>query len=334
MGVAHSSDGSISMRFIGGAVSACSAIFLAASCASVNPVAIGDAAGEGGEAGAASARAAERMVPRAASEISIDGVLDEPDWRSSQAYPVNYVHGRLNEAEAEPLMLVRCLWDERYLYIGYETFDTNVTAYGTGEFDGPADNRRESACIFDGPATPGCDVVEFFVSWGSETYFWELHHNASNCFSDVWCVALPEGDPQLDSASFQYGIHFGRGDFVQDDRDATFACAAAPKAGAGGAPSTVNDRSDVDAGYSGEIRLPLRGIGAPLSAFVLKRGVPPAWNLEGKGMMMLAVLQNPDSGRRYHHDAPDFPGGWFHHGAAFWPRYRFCGPADMDPAAD
>ncbi len=264
-----------------------------------------------------------RYVPRVKEEIVIDGKLEEECWKETPAYKVNYLHGKKGEANDEPLMLVKCLWDAEYLYIGYETFDSDVTAYGTGEFDGPADNRRETACIVDGKNTPGCDVVEFFISWDSTMFMWELHHNASNCFSDVWCVALPEDDPQRLSSFFQYGIYFGREDFIRDDGATRFACAASLKMRADGQLSTINNHDDADEGYSGEIRLPWRSIGTPVTYMKRQRGVPPTWDLSDAEMRLFTVLQNPTTGHRYYHDAPDFPGGWFHHGAAFWPRYRF-----------
>ena len=37
-------------------------------------------------------------------------------------------------------------------------------------------------------------------------------------------------------------------------------------------------------------------------------------------MLVLAVMQDGDLKDRYHHSSPTFPGGWFHKGAAHYPR--------------
>ena len=50
-----------------------------------------------------------------------------------------------NEVPDVPGM--RYAWDDHYLYIAYETFDANLTAQGTGEMQGPKDNRREGAAL-------------------------------------------------------------------------------------------------------------------------------------------------------------------------------------------
>jgi hypothetical protein len=42
--------------------------------------------------------------------------------------------------------------------------------------------------------------------------------------------------------------------------------------------------------------------------------------MEGQQMLVLAVVQDGDLKDRYHHSSPTFPGGWFHKGAAHYPR--------------
>ena len=50
-------------------------------------------------------------------------------------------------------------WDDDYLYLGYETFDKNLVALGTGEKKGPKDNQIEGAHISH--PKEKVDVVEF-----------------------------------------------------------------------------------------------------------------------------------------------------------------------------
>ncbi len=277
--------------------------------------------------------ATNRLIRRADPVMTIDGKLDEACWRQAEAHNVNYINGRKGEAAADPLMTVKWTWDTNYLYIGYETFETNVTAFGTGVVGGPADNSREAANICVGPECMGGDVVEFFISWRSQLFMWELHHNASNNFSDIWCVVLPENDPQTRSTDFSYGIRFAFEEYLRDDGTFRVASAVALKARADGKPSTINDPRDADTGYTSELRLPWRAIGAPIDYLCWRTEpgpnpdrplrLPAGWDLTRAEVWMLAVLQNPDTGRRYHHDGPEFFGGWFHRGAATWPRYRF-----------
>ncbi|MGI6494578.1 MAG: hypothetical protein ACOX5G_00525 [Kiritimatiellia bacterium] len=277
---------------------------------------------------AAASACATNLLHRAGSPIVMDGRLIEPCWSNAAARAVHVVHGTKGVTNDAPPMLVRATWDDRFYYIGYEFFDTNITAYGTGVFEGPADRPRECARISPGADAPGCDVAEFFLSWGSPAFFWELHHNASNCFSDVWCAVLPESHPDAGAPPFAYGIYFGREATLRDEGANRLESAVHLLPRADGHPSTINDASDVDTGYSAEIRIPW-GAFAPRSlARFQGRGEPPAWHPSGATLWMLSVCQNPDTGHRYHHDSPSFPGGWFHHGAKFWPRYRLVDPAE------
>lgn len=271
-------------------------------------------------------------IYKAEEPIKIDGVLDDPAWKTATPIDVVYVWGKVGEKSKEPRMIARYTWDDHYLYIGYETFDKNLVALGTGEKKGPKDNQRE-VCMISHP-TEKVDVVEFFVSLGDPRFFWELHHNAANHFSDIFCIVSDDAWPIGKSTLFRFGIHFGTQNYLVDDADGgrTLARAVKLKPRADGKPSTVNDPSDEDTGYTGELRLPWIGLGAPLTSETMvpveptkpgekKRNVHGPWKMAGQQLMILAVVQNADTKEHYFHSSPTKPGGWFHKGSEHWPKY-------------
>jgi len=270
-------------------------------------------------------------IKKATGPITIDGVLDEPAWKEATPVEVKYIWGKVGEASKEPRMTVRYTWDDQYLYIGYETFDKNLIALGTGEKEGPKGNQREGAQISH--PTEKVDVVEFFISFGDTRFFWELHHNAANHFNDIWIVVPDESWPISKSTLNRFGIYFGTHEIVQDDPDAgvTLKTAVKLKPKKDGKPSTLNDSSDEDTGYVGEIRLPWLGLGAPVAreSWVAvekepgkpKRNVHGPWKMAGQEMLILAVFQDGDLKDHYHHSSPTKGGGWFHKGAEHYPKY-------------
>jgi hypothetical protein len=271
-------------------------------------------------------------VRKSPGPITIDGVLDEPAWKEAKPVEVKYIWNdkEIGKISKEPRMTVRYTWDGDYLYIGYETFDKNLVALGTGEKEGPKDNQREGAKISD--PKEKVDVVEFFISLGDTRFFWELHHNALNQFNDIWCVVPDESWPIHKSTLNRFGIYFGTREIVDDDAPAgvTLKTAVTMKPKADGKPSTVNDPSDVDTGYIGEMRLPWLGLGAPMSRetyrTIEKPGEPKRqahgpWKMAGQEMRILAVFQDGDLADHYHHSSPTKGGGWFHKGAEHYPLY-------------
>jgi hypothetical protein len=246
-------------------------------------------------------------------EIVIDGKLDEPSWKSAAEIPVDCVSGKLGERTSPRPMVVRYAWDNDHLYIGYEVFDTNVVAVSSKDQEGPPSNRRPWPELMD--AKLKVDVVEFFVSFGDPHFFWEIHHNAGNALGDIW-VAVPDPSWRLaSSSSLVYGIRFMPTMFMDDDGERTIARAVQLKSRESGEPSSINDDSDTDTGYTGEIRIPWRSLGAP--ADWLSEAGPG-----GQTLSILAVVQNGDLENRYHTSSPTFKGSWFHHGYADWPVYR------------
>ncbi len=269
-------------------------------------------------------------IPKAAEPIKIDGALDDPAWKDAPVIAADYMYSKPGERSPTPRMKVRYTWDDNYLYIGYETFDKNLTALGTGEKKGPKDNQRERCVI----GREKADVVEFFISFGDTHYFWEVHHNANNQFSDIWCVVVDDNAPIRASSLNRFGIQFLTQEFIQDDIEAghTMMRAVKMKPKADGKPSTVNDPSDEDTGYTAEIRLPWHGLGAPTKAesrIQIKDGdktksVHGPWKMAGEQLLILAVVQDGDVKEHggYFHSSPTLKGsGFFHMEANRWPRY-------------
>jgi hypothetical protein len=268
-------------------------------------------------------------IPKATQPIKIDGALDDAAWKDAAVLDVPYIWSKVGEKSGEPRMKVRYTWDDNYLYIGYETFDKNLVALGTGKKKGPKDNQRETCVIGRDKA----DVVEFFISFGDPNFFWEIHHNAANNFSDIWIVLVDEKAPIAKSSLNRFGIQFLTEEYIHDDTVAghTLATAVKMKPKADGKPSTVNDPSDEDTGYTGEIRLPWFGLGAPMSAETYNqvktenmiKSVHGPWKMAKEQMRILAVVQDGDvkDNAGYFHSSPTKPGGWFHKGAEHWPLY-------------
>jgi hypothetical protein len=282
-------------------------------------------------------KAKPQAIKKSAGPVKIDGDLNESAWKEAAPVEVKYVWGKVGEVSKEPRMTARYSWDDNYLYIGYETFDKNLVALGTGEKEGPKGNEREG-CQIAHPKEK-VDVVEFFISLGDPRFFWEVHHNAANQFNDIWCVVVDDAWPISKSTMNRFGIYFGNREIIQDDVEAghRLATAVKLKPKADGKPSTINNPSDVDTGYTGELRLPWAGLGAPMAreTFVsvepkrpgeAKRNVHGPWKMAGQELMILAVVQDGDTKEHYFHSSPTKGGGWFHKGTEHWPRYVLEGP--------
>lgn len=261
------------------------------------------------------------QIKKASAAITIDGSLDKPCWKEAATIRADYINSKQGVLSDDPHLAVKYTWDEQYLYIGYETFDKNLVALGSGESQGPVDNKREGCEIYKEGVK--VDVVEFFISFGDEHFFWEIHHNAANQFNDVWCTTVDEKWPIAKSSMSSYGIIFGSGEYLKDSGPYKVAMAVKMKPKTDGKPSTVNDPSDEDTGYTAEIRLPWASIGAPRAQQKkADKNAEPKWDMAGQEIIVLAVVQDGDLKERYYHSSPTRKGGWFHTTAALWPRYK------------
>lgn len=260
-------------------------------------------------------------IVKARGPIVVDGKLDEADWQRAGEVSAGFVYGQNNVLSSEPRMTARYLWDDAYLYIGYEVFDANLVAEGSGETQGPAENQRPG-CEISAPDKP-VDVVEFFVIFDDQNMFWELHHTAANQFNDLLCLTGLPSWKKTKVAFAACGIYWAGQECVQDEADRTLARGVMLKPRRDGKPSTVNDDSDADTGYTGEMRLPWFGIGAPAAAKA-PGGKPGPWSMGGREVSILAVFQNGDLKDRYHTSASNLKQNFFHLQTDQFPRYTIA----------
>ncbi|MCH7728464.1 MAG: hypothetical protein IH991_18590 [Planctomycetes bacterium] len=269
------------------------------------------------------------VLPKAKQTIKIDGELTDAAWQTAAVAKADYEMGQVGKPSKQPRLITRYTWDDHYLYIAYETFDQNLIAVASDKTQGPKGNRRQGCEIWH--PEKKIEVVEFFISFGDTRFFWELHHNAANQFNDVWCSVYDESWPISKSTRAPFGIHFGHLDYLQDDMDTgrTLAMATRLKANKNGTPSTINDSSDNDTGYTAELRIPWHSLGPPVNRrnFVTveasgqKKRVRGPWKMAGQQVLILAVVQDGDLPVRYHHSSPTFSGAWFHRHAKDWPAF-------------
>ncbi|GMV79203.1 MAG: hypothetical protein AMXMBFR7_03870 [Planctomycetota bacterium] len=271
-------------------------------------------------------------VPFADTDMAIDGKLDEAVWKA--AAPIRCDHlNTTGVLDTAAHMTVRVAWDRQYLYLGYETFDKQLVAAGSGKREGPAERPRDGASIWGGKPNP--DVVEFFLTLGDRRCFWELHHNALNQFNDVYCVLADDDWVVTKAQRAQFGILFFEDEWLRDQGAHTVRMAIQLKPKADGQPSTVNAPGDEDSGYTGECRIPWGSIDAPKDKF--KK--PPkgqdgeaSWHLEGHKLQLLAVVQDSDQKERYFHNAPRSLHPWMHKGIAHWPQFELQSPGPKEGA--
>jgi hypothetical protein len=302
-------------------------------------------------------QAEPRPIYRTDAVIQLDGVMDEPVWQRAEELPVDHVFGPVGQMDPKERMTVRMAWDGYHLYLGYAFYDDNLEAIGEDTLQGPVGNKRQGASIHvpwftrvrakHMPIKP--DVAEFFLGFEGLNHFWELHHNAANQFNDVLCVDM---DPSATAEGTIAGAHpyaIMPRPFLKDQREHRLGMAVRLLPKADGNPSTINDASDEDAGYTAELRIPWIGLMPPRDSRTTielpprKEGGKPIqavgpWDLAGRTMRILLVYQNRDLEQVYRHSSPSKPGGWFHAGVQeHYPRFVLIdaeGPAEGEDEAE
>ncbi len=100
---------------------------------------------------------------RTTAPLQIDGRLDEAAWQHATPYPFHLVVSasmRSRVRELEEPGTARLLYDDRFLYLGFEFQDADVEDYSK------ADGQKLYTLS---------DVAEIFLKPADQTWYWELH---------------------------------------------------------------------------------------------------------------------------------------------------------------
>jgi hypothetical protein len=272
-------------------------------------------------------------IPRTSSPVTIDGKLDDPIWQQAVPVAVNYRFDSVGVLDPAQVMQARFAWDEQYLYIGYQVWDSQLVALSDGREKGPKGNRR--LAVQPWAPEQKVDCVEFFISFGDLRFMWEVQHNAANHLNEVFEIAIDPAWPIAQSSLNFLGLLMNDEQYIRDDEAATVKTAVHLLPRADGRPSTVNDASDVDTGYTGELRLPWSGLGAPKAArAAAKKQGQPGWDMAGRELLLLAVILNGNEGWTYHHSSPTKPPkGMMAAAASHFPRGVLQPAPPAEPAA-
>jgi hypothetical protein len=260
---------------------------------------------------------ASKPIQRTAKAPVVDGRLDDACWKSAAPVRAFYPHDALGKKTSPPPLIAKFSWDDHYLYLAYEVIDSSIVAIGTGKKEGPPKNRRPQSAEY--LPENNLDLVEFFISFGSKQFFWEIHHNASNQLNNIW-IELPTAAElkKIEHPSYNH-ITFHRKRFVEDDGKFTVKRAIHLKPKTDRNPSSVNYPSDIDTGFSGEIRLPWAGLGAPKPL----RRKDGGYMMKGETLSILAVVLNGNDGKpKYHSTGSDLLPLMYHFSTSRWPFYR------------
>src|SRR5437867_10765340 len=87
------------------------------------------------------------QVKRASRPIVVDGKLDDPAWKAAGAIEFQFPWSQ--QTGARQKTIARVLWDEQYLYVGYDCEDADIVAHYT-ERDDPT-YKDDAVEIFINP---------------------------------------------------------------------------------------------------------------------------------------------------------------------------------------
>ncbi len=113
-------------------------------------------------------------VKRALSPVAIDGKLDEPAWRAAGVIELQFPWPQ--QTGAKQKTTARLLWNDEYLFIGYECDDTDIVAQYL---------QRDDPTYKD-------DAVELFINPDpTQTFYYGLEMNARATLYDYF-YAFPQ----------------------------------------------------------------------------------------------------------------------------------------------
>ncbi len=183
---------------------------------------------------------------RTARPISLDGILDEDVWLKTPSYLMKqiperfrfnrFTHDRVRQFFAPDTIeagYVRLAYDDNFLYVAFDCTDSDLIAEGEG--------NQAMDCSLG-------DVAEIFIKPDDAPYYWEVYLTPRDSFTVYFyhsrsLLGLPSGWPEESPMG-----ELGRGVQLR---------------------GTLNDLSDRDQGWSGEIAIPLAEInklGIPFDA--------------------------------------------------------------------
>lgn len=113
-------------------------------------------------------------VKRAPNPIVVDGKVDDPAWR--EAGTIVFVFPWDAQTGAKQRTVARLLWDDQYLYVGYDCTDTDVVAHY---------QNRDDPTYKD-------DAVEIFINPNpSQHFYYGMEMNARAALYD-YLYAFPQ----------------------------------------------------------------------------------------------------------------------------------------------
>ena len=165
---------------------------------------------------------------RTPNPITLDGRLSEPDWTMTPPIPINHPF-RIDKDRGKPHATARLLWDDRYLYVGFDVPDRDVAAF--------LFERDDDTFLWD--------AVECFILPDIlRSEYWEICVTPTGGLTDRRCRKKLNGwSSTFDTRANLPGILHG-----------------------GVTDGTVNQSGDTDKGYGVELAIPfysLKGFGTP-----------------------------------------------------------------------
>ena len=113
----------------------------------------------------------EMVVVYSPASVVIDGILDDPVWKRTTAYPMERAADDIKSGKSmEQPGEIRLAWDQEYLYLGVSFTDSDIV----GEGEGDQLHHYQLG-----------DVVEWFIKPENNTWYWELYctpHNRKTAF--------------------------------------------------------------------------------------------------------------------------------------------------------
>lgn len=221
------------------------------------------------------------------NDITIDGILDEPDWNKAVRVPIGIRHNTDGRMTLRPMGYARILYSDDAFYAAFEIIDHDIHAAGEGH---------------DGADTePPNDVVLLFIDVNDDNeHFFELQLNPLNAFNDLF-ILRPQGKSPLNER-LTYGFMSFREYNISECESAVSV------------QGTVNEPGDTDEGWTAEVKLPFKSLMMPGQ----KPSPAPgdAWRIQ------IAFQTGTDKGHRYHVWAPSF-NEWHHHCIDHWGKAVF-----------